>query len=152
MAGTTELATTTLTTSISATGDTIAVASATDIRAGLRVFVDKELMTVLRPGVVSGLFQVARGTDGTGAAPHSSAAVVTIGRGDQFYMTDPLGVPPNPVLVSPWINLTNGTVWYAQGDALGSGAQNRYWVNVTTSYAVGALGVVVATSTPSSSS
>ena len=95
--------------------------------------------------------RVGRGVDGTAAAPHSSSAQVTIGKADQFYAVDPVGAPGEVVLISPWINVINGKVWYAQGDALPSGLTNRWWQEVTTTYGFGGLGIRSSESAPTSS-
>lgn len=151
MAATVTLSTTTLKAPASAGATSVNVASTSGITPGLRLWIDRELMAVERLGV-STLVHVRRGVDGTAAAPHSSAAVVTIGRGDQFYAVDPVGTPPHAIPVSPYINVMTGDVWLAKGDNIGpDGDTGRWWQKVSTSYATGALGVRQSTSDPSAS-
>lgn len=156
MAGTTELGTTSLLASCTAADNRLQLASTANLTwnnlTNLYLFIDQELLgfiMLLPEG--SGWVRVTRGADGTIATPHGSTAVVTIGRADQFYDRNPSGVPPSPPLVSPWINTRNGTIWYAQGDATGPGLDLRYWLNVTTTYNAGPLGVATTTTAPTSS-
>jgi len=148
MPATVALATTTLTEAVDASAGSIKVASTSGLTAGIRLFVDRELMSVVSLGLALRV-NVLRGVDGTAASSHSSSSAITIGRGDQFYASDPVGAPPAAIEVSPWINVINGSVWYAQGDALGS--SSRWWQNVTTTYGQGALGIRTTTSAPSES-
>ena len=144
------LATATLTYGVDPGAGEIVLSSVSGVVVGYRLWIDRELMKVKSlPGGTR--VKVFRGVDGTAAAPHSSSATVTIGRSDQFYSTDPLGAPAEVVEVSPYINVINGKVWFAQGDALPSGLANRWWQEVTTEYGVGALGVRTQESTPTSS-
>jgi hypothetical protein len=55
-------------------------------------------------------------------------------------------MPPDPVLVSPWINVVTGTQWTAQGDEAGPGAGGRWWQPTVTSRDAGALGIRTVTS------
>ena len=147
MAATVTLSTTTLSEPVSASAGQIRVASTSGLTAGTRLFVDRELMSVVSLGVQS-LVNVLRGVDGTGSAAHSSSAELTIGNGDQFYSADPIGRPPEAVPVSPYINVITGERFLAQGDELPAGETDRWWQKVETTYAVGALGVRTKTTNP----
>ncbi len=89
--------------------------TADTIKDGLACFVDQEYCPIVS---VSGLkVTVDRGQGGSAGATHASGATVYIGQPDQFYAYDPVGVPPSPPLVTPWINTVNGTVWTVNGSA-----------------------------------
>lgn len=117
---------------------------------GIRIFVDGECMDALKIGP-GGMVQVLRGVDGTAARPHSSGALIYFGRPDQFYSYDPIGAPPEAIAVSPWINVINGTVWYAQGDSEPNGLTQRWWQKQTSTPGFGALGIRTTTLNPESS-
>ena len=151
MASTVTLATTTLTNRVDAKDNELVLASYSGIYPGLRLFIDKELMNVESVRPDSRGVRVRRGHGGTAAVPHSSSAVVTIGTADQFYMTDPVGAPGESTPVAPYINVLNGKVFYAQGDAQPTGLTFRWWQEVTTTYSTGPFGVRVSESSPSSS-
>lgn len=150
MAVTVTLATTTLAAPASVTDQQIKLASTSGVLPGYRLYVDRELMAVTSLGV-SPWVNVRRGVDTTATAPHTSGQVVTIGTADQFYSSDPVGVPPAAVPVSPYINVLTGDFWYAQGDELPAGNSNRWWQKRSTTYTAGALGVRVSTQDPTSS-
>lgn len=153
MPATVTLATTTLQEGVSASARQIKVASSSGITAGIRLYIDRELLSAVSLGVATANYtqvNVRRGVDGTTATPHSSTAVITIGRGDQFYDSDPVGAPPSEIPVSPYINVLNGKVWYARGDT-GPGQTVRWWQERTTTYDVGPLGVNVTSSSPTTS-
>lgn len=152
MPATVTLSTTTLAESIDAFAKQIKVADASGILPGYRLWMDAELLSVVSLGIATSAYtqvNVLRGVDGSAAAPHSSAATITIGRADQFYSSNPVGAPPSAIPVSPYINVVNGSVWYAQGDSEGGG--NRWWQQQQTTYSVGALGVRQAVQDPTSS-
>lgn len=154
MPATETLATTSLVAPIGTSDTVICVASPTGVVKGMGLWVDKELMRVIGPDVVANTgycFKVRRGSSGTIASAHFGGATVTIGRGDQFYFSDPTGQPPLAVPVSPWINTANGKVWVAQGDDV-NGNANRWWQEVTTTYGVGALGVLTTDTNPNPAS
>jgi hypothetical protein len=92
---------------------------------------------------------VLRGQDGTLAAPHVKGETIYVGQGHQFYTVDPVGVPADVVLVSPYINLTNGSVWFAQGGP--SGVAKRWWQKQSVTYGTGALGIRTVSYDPTSS-
>ena len=141
MPATVTLATATLTYGVSPDAGEIQLSSVSGVDVGDRLWIDRELMKVNR--VVDGTTRVKvnRGVDGTAASRHSSSAVVTIGRPDQFYTTDPVGSPASVIPVSPYINVLNGKVWYAQGDSLPEDNSYRWWQEVTQTYGIGPLGV-----------
>jgi hypothetical protein len=147
VAATVTLATTTLLANIAASDGQVQLGSTSGVLPGVRLFIDGELMTVLSLGLGTSV-NVQRGHGGTATAAHGSNQTVYIGRADQFYMNDPVGVPPTPELVSPWINTLANRIWLARGDEVGLGAGARWWQQVTTTYDVGALGVRTATQSP----
>lgn len=141
MPAATTLATTSLTLWIDALAHEVQLASGSGIVPGLRLWVDRELMEVKSLPDSLNIVRVKRGVDGTAPSRHSSTATVTIGRADQFYAHDPYGAPPSVILVSPFINVLNGKVWLAQGDALPDNATVRWWQEVTNSYPSASLGI-----------
>jgi len=151
MAATVTLSSTTLSAAVSSTDSQVKVASTSGLTPGIRLWVDQELMSVVSLGIAPAV-NVLRGVDGTVAAPHSSSATVTFGRADQFYQSDPVGRPPSVIPISPWINVLNGRVWYAQGDELPNGLTNRWWQLQSATYGTSALGVTTTTLSPTSSS
>lgn len=153
MPATVTLATTTLTNGIGPTDNTLVLADTSSIFVGYEIFIDSELMKV-KTVPSSTTVTVIRGVEGTFAHSHASSALVTIGRPDWFYNFDPSGRPPDAIRVSPHINVQNGQVWLAQGDAQPSGPAGgayRWWQNVTSTYGQGPLGVRTQTSAPTSS-
>lgn len=151
MAATVTLSTTSLALECSARDIAIQLASTTGIVPGLFLYLQGELMRVRSLGL-SGAVNVERGQDGTTGSPHSAAAAVYVGRGDQFYEQDPIGRPFLAVAVTPYINVRNGTLWIPQGDEVGPSRMARYWQNVTTTYGIGALGIRTQTAAPTVSS
>jgi len=141
MPATVTLATATLTYSVTPDAGEVQLSSVSGIDVGDRLWIDRELMKV--NSVVTGTTRVKvnRGVDGTAATRHASSAVVTVGRADQFYTTDPIGSPEMVIPVSPYINAINGRVWMSQGDALPDGNAYRWWQEVTQTYGIGPLGV-----------
>jgi hypothetical protein len=146
MAATYTLASTTFATPVGVSDTQVKVASTSGLAAGMRLYADRELMQVVSLGV-SSLVNVRRGVDGTTAQAHGTEVLVYMGTADQFFTHDPQGQPPFPLLVSPHINVSNGLVWFAQGDQLSP----RYWMPQTVTHSVGPLGVVVTTYSPTSS-
>lgn len=146
MPATVTLSSTTLKTAAGAPDTQVQVSSTSGLIPGVRLFVDGELMSVVSLGGGTWV-KVLRGVDGSAAAAHPSMAVVYIGRADQFYAVDPVGKPPASVLVSPYINVINGTVWMAQGDPDGV----RWWQNQTATFGTGPLGIQTVTYNPSAS-
>lgn len=119
---------------------------------GIYLFVDRELMKLVSFAPSGGGWcNVLRGVSGTSGAPHDSGAAVFVGRGDQFYSTDPVGAPPEAIPVSPYINVINGTIWFAQGDSEPTGRTYRWWQPLTIGIKPGALGFLTADVNPTSS-
>lgn len=141
------LTTTTLSVAVAVNDTAIQVASTSGITPGVRLYVDRELMSVVSLGIGTSV-NVKRGVDGTATTAHASSITVTIGRADQFYTQDPIG-PPLIVEVTPWINVVSGVQWTAQGDATGPNATAQWWAKMETTRAVGALGVRTAVSAAS---
>src|SRR5262245_420250 len=115
MAATETLATVTLLSTMDAQEASLLLSSTTGIFPGVRLFVDRELMQVIGIGVGNNV-NVRRGVDGSAAAPHVNNSTMYYGRASQFYQSNPLGRPTDAVLVTPYINVVNGTVWLPQGD------------------------------------
>lgn len=147
MAATVTLSTTTLQAAISASDALVSVGSTSGIVPGVFLYIDRELMGVVRLGLGASVV-VQRGVGGTAASAHASASTVTIGRGDQFYDHNPLGLPPDVVAVSPWINVLTGVQWVAYGDESGIGLKARSWQPTVITPSIGDLGIRQTTSTP----
>lgn len=144
------LATTTFKSAVAASDSTIYLTSTTGVYPGIRLYANRELMTVDRLTGISTGVVVLRGQHGTATRAHSTAEAVYIGAGDQFFADDPVGLPPNPPKVSPRINVLTGVLWVVQGDVVGPGSLNQTWQPVTSTQTPGALGVrVTTTTTPS---
>ena len=141
MPATVTLSSTTLATGTGASDKQIKVSSTSGLTAGIRLFIERELMSVVSLGVGTWV-NVLRGVDGTAATAHPIAATAWIGRADQFYQTDPVGRPPMSPPVSPHINVRNGVVWFAQGDAGPDGLSNRWWQQQEVTHEVGPLGIL----------
>lgn len=148
MPATVTLNSTTLSEAIGAADGSVKLASVSDVFPGYFLYVDGELMRVISVGIGTNV-NVTRGVGGTGGVPHVSGLTVYIGQGHQFYHRDPVGRPNLAIPVSPYINLANGSVWFARGDATDSG--NRWWQEQTVTREVGALGVVTTSLDPTSS-
>jgi hypothetical protein len=150
MPATVTLSTTTLSAPVDQHVNVISLASTSGVSAGKRLFVDGELMQVLRLGVGTQVV-VARGVDGTAGAEHPSNATVYIGDAHQFYSKDPVGRPHVEIPVSPYINVLNGSVWFARGDTSPSADANRWWQKQTTTYGTSGVGVLTSTLDPTAS-
>ena len=150
MPATVTLSTTTLAAPVDSRTGRIKVASTSGLFTGYRLWVDKELMSVVSLDVDPWV-NVKRGVDGTSSSAHSSSATLTIGRADQFYTSDPVGIPAAAILVSPYINVLNGKVWFAQGDTLPDGNSNRWWQEQTATRDIGPLGIRTTTLDPEAS-
>ncbi len=123
-------------------GDTQVILSSTSgIAPGVRLFCDRELLAVVMLTGLGNAAVVRRGVDGTSSSRHATNATVWVGRADQFYDSDPYGLPPANLPVYPYINVRTGDVWAAEGDELGPGVSGRVWSKVTQSIDAGALGV-----------
>lgn len=128
----------------------IKVSSTANMTTGVRLYIDKELMTVLRLDVDPWII-VTRGADGTPSIPHAGGSPIFIGRADQFFYGPPVGRPQPAILVSPYIDVTNGNVYFAQGDSVPGSTAPRWWQAQTVSYGIGPLGVRTTTLDPTSS-
>ena len=148
MANLVTLSSTTLPQEIARDQNEIKLASASGLVAGQRLYVDRESMEVVRV-LVDPFVLVRRGRDGTGGARHANGATVWIAEAYQLYQRDPQGLPQTELLVSPWINVLTGDLWFAQGDVVPGTA--RWWQKQLATYSVGALGVRVTTLDPTSS-
>lgn len=148
MAALATLTTTTLASSVSSSDTSVNLVSTYGVVPGLFLYCEQELMKVVSLGLGTSV-NVQRGQEGTASQAHASTAVVTIGRGDQFYFSNPVGAAPSVQLVSPWINVLTGEQWTAQGDETGP-SPVLYWARTQYVHAVGALGVRTTTSEPSS--
>jgi hypothetical protein len=153
------LATTTIKTPVLVSDTAVCVASTTGITPGLGLFVDQELMSVVSLGLPSlggTNVNVLRGRGGSATQQHSSGATVYIGQQDQFYSAPPVGAPGQSVLVTPYIDVVAGKVYYPQGDELPTYKGNttythRWWQEVTNTPGYGALGIRTTTQTPPTS-
>lgn len=145
------LSTATLTYGIGPGADEITLSSVSGINRGTCLWVDRELLRVVNLIPESNRLKVSRGSGGSAAAPHSSSALVTIGRADQFYSVDPVGSPDVIIEVSPYINTVNGKVFLSQGDANPSVQNFRWWQEVSNTYGQGSLGIRTQESAPTSS-
>lgn len=146
---TVSLSSTTFVQTVEPSDSKVVLASTSGITPGVRLFADRELMQVLSLTGVGNEVVLRRGVDGTSASRHATLAPVYIGRADQFYDSDPRGLPPVTLLVYPYINVVTGVLWVAQGDEAGPGNAGRMWAPVTVAEAQGALGInVITTTTP----
>lgn len=140
MPATVTLASTTLSAPVGASETLLKLASTSGVVPGMFLWLDGELMKVMGLDVDPWVL-VKRGVDGSPAMSHGALVTVYIGRGDQFYGTNPVGRPPAAIPVSPYINVQNGSVWFAQGDASTTNAANRWWQQSTSTFGTGSLGV-----------
>ena len=146
MPATTTLSTTTLSAPIGPADTRVRLTSTSGLLVGTRLFVDGELMRVQSLDVDSWV-NVKRGIDGTASVAHDPQTLVYIGEAHQFYCQDPVGRPQAAIPVSPYINVSNGAVWFARGDASSTTA-NRWWQRQTTTYVAGSLGIPTTTLDP----
>lgn len=150
MQATVTLTTTTLAQPLSTTERYVNLTSLSGIAVGTCLFVDREFMSIEQITGIGNIVLCQRGIDATIQAPHNQGATVYAGRADQFFIQDPVGMPPNPIPVFPYINVSNGILWSVQGDDVGGGALARTWQPITTAQTIGALGVRIDTvTTPS---
>jgi hypothetical protein len=150
MPATVTLSSTTLLPQVGASDNLLTLTSTSGIYPGMRLFIDQELMGVTGFGVGTQV-TVTRGLEGTSGAIHNSGAIVWIGTPEQFYSRDPVGRPPIATPVAPWINVRNGNVWFAQGDATPIGAATRWWQLATSTYENLPFGPTVITTSPTAS-
>jgi hypothetical protein len=149
MPATVTLATTTLAEGVDASSGKVKLTSTSGVTPGTGLYIDGELMKAISLDVDSWV-HVKRG-ESSAAAPHPIGDTVYIGRMDQFYSGPPNGRPNAAVAVSPYIDVVNGKMYFAQGDTYPSTSANRWWQEVTTTYTSGPLGIRTTTLDPSSS-
>lgn len=131
-----------------AAGDTqVNLTSTSGVLPGVFLYANREALRVVGLTGVGNYVSVLRGRDGTATQAHGTAETIYIARGDQLYQSDPTGLPPAAVLVSPYINVATGVLWTVQGDDEGPGTGARSWQPITTTQTPGALGVRVSTTT-----
>jgi len=147
MPATVTLSTTTLLESVGPSNRQIKVASTSGLTPGIQLYTDGELMEVVSLAVDPWV-NVLRGRGGTAGKAHDSDNTVYIGRADQFYEKDPQGSPENVIAVSPYINVVNGSIWFARGDTLDGELGRRWWQKQIATYEEGALGVQLETLDP----
>lgn len=149
MPATVTLSSTTLSENVSATSSIVKVASTSGLLPNVRLFVEGELMRVVSLGVGTGEVNVLRGQDATKANAHDAGETVYVCEAHQLYHTDPQGVPEAAIAVSPYINLNNGSIWFAQGGP--TGTAKRWWQKQSVTYGTGPLGIRTVTYDPTSS-
>lgn len=150
MPATVTLANTTLTFGVDSGASILTLTSTAGIFSKSVLWIDRELLKVQR--LVDGSTTqvvVSRGQDGTAGAPHGSSSIVWIALPEQLFDVDPFGAPNGDFPVSPWINVHNGAMWVAQGDAQPNGQTYRWWQRMTTTYGNGPLGVRTSSVDPS---
>lgn len=101
-----------------------------------------EAMAVL--DATSNPVRVMRGVAGTAPSRYVRGATVYTGAPNLFHSADPHGIPLGAPVSNPYINLRDGRIWVAQGDAVGAGVNGRWWQLQSSVYAPGALGILVA--------
>jgi hypothetical protein len=151
MPATVTLAGTTLAAAVGTSDTQIKVDSTSGLTPGTHLYVDRELMSVVGLGSSSTWVNVKRGVGATATTPHSSGVPVVIGRADQFFMSDPVGLPDDAVLVSPYINVLTGDYWLARGDTDPKGLNYRWWQKAVVKYDFGALGIRTVSIEPTTS-
>lgn len=92
------LATTTLSSAVATTDNTIVVASATSVAAGRFVLVDQELMKVVQTYVSGTTVGVLRGQDGSVTSAHKVTANVTHGTAADFAVPTPFTTVTYPTV------------------------------------------------------
>lgn len=135
MAATYVLPTTTMAAAITADATSIKLASVANVTAGCWLVSNSEAM------LVTGVFPnetpyprvtVIRGQGGSVATAQIISTTVYIGTPDKFYQRNPVGTPPSPALVEPYINTSladggvsfwttnsGGTAWIPSPGATG---------------------------------
>ncbi len=83
---------------------------------GLGLFVDQEFCIITKVYTADSAVLVRRGEGGSASATHAAAATVYFGLIGDFYQTDPVGIPPSPPMVTPWINTVTGVIWTVSGN------------------------------------
>lgn len=155
MPATVTLASTTLAEGCDASATRIKLTSTTGVFFGKCLFIagqgrDGELVKVQRLDVATWVI-VTRGVEGSRAQPHVSGDTVYIGDCGQFYAIPPMGRPDAAIPVSPYIDVVNGQIYFAQGDVVPSQTAVRWWQMQTFTRTTGPLGVTTLTLDPTSS-
>lgn len=126
----------------------VTLASVSGISKGDVLYFDGEAVIVTASPLGS-VVPVMRGMLGSPASAHQAGHIVFAGLPHRFHAYDPKGLADAAPNDNPWINVPAGRVYRASGDAVGPGTAARNWVLVTTTYPVGALGIIGApVSTP----
>ncbi len=97
--------------------------TAANVTTGMGLFVDQEYCLITAVSTVALSVTVRRGEGGSASATHAANATVYFGFSTDFYQTDPVGVPPTPPMVTPWINTANGQIWTVSGSSWVTSAQ-----------------------------
>lgn len=134
------LLTTTLLFPLGVSDQQVSLGSAGNLIRGSMIWLDGECMRV-RATPIQNVVKVQRGAFGTVGKPHANNCLVYGGDAPQFYSQNPSGVAPTFPVANPWINVANGTVWFATGDQVGAGSGARYWQLQNSTDPIGALGV-----------
>lgn len=143
IAAQTTINSTTLSGAITATQQTITLASSSNISVGDRLFIDWEMLTVLRcgtsstvgSGCTSATMTVQRGTgDGAGgrSAPHATSSTVWTGPGQRFQVSSPpLGsCVRSSIEFLPWIDVTTGNIWTCDQRVAAVSTSKWYGANI----------------------
>jgi hypothetical protein len=126
----------------------IALTSASGVSKGDALYFDGEAV-IATADPLGNVVPVMRGMLGSQASAHQALHTVFSGTPNRFHAHDPKGLADAAPNDNPWINVPAGRVYRASGDATGPGTAARNWVLVTTTYPVGALGIIGApVSTP----
>ena len=150
MPATVTLATTTFTSPVAAGDTQILLTSTSGIVPGVFLVANREVFKVIALTGIGTAVTVLRGQAGTATQPHGTSETIYVARGDQFYATDPVGLPPTAIPVSPYLNVLTGAIWVVQGDEIGAGTGARSWQPVTSAQTIGDLGLrQTTTTTPS---
>lgn len=147
MQATATLATTTFASAVAMNDNQVLLSSTSGIVPGVRLFCNGELLGIIGLTGIGNAATVLRGIGGTATRRHATNDTVYIGRGDQFFLMDPVGTPPLVTSVNPHINIANGNIWVIQGDDTGGNTGMRSWQKVTIAQSIGPLGVRVNTTT-----
>lgn len=128
------LASTTLSSAVVVTDNTIVVASATSVAAGRIVLIDNEYMQVAQTYTSGTTVPVLRGRDGSVTAAHASSANVTHGLASDFALP-PTGVSAS-VTTSPTVSFTKASYSAAGAIAFGAAMWTTAIINGTSALAM----------------
>lgn len=143
MLATFTLQTTSFAASVGPSDTLVNLVSMTGVVPGIMFYANREAFKVTALTGIGNNVTVLRGRNGTATRSHSTNETVYVAPGYQFFEVDPQGTlgPGEVPLANPYINILNGTVWVTVGDDAGPDVGARTWQLVTTTPAVGALGV-----------